>query len=81
MARTFGLKVIGGTRTLSAELSIIIHIRLLRNRLANAGHLIVRPRLHDRLFLVAIGFFLGRVSGHRIFLAARLHDEFSSLQS
>ena len=36
--------------------------------------LILKPRLHDRFFLVAIGFFLDRVIVHRVFLAARLHD-------
>ena len=48
----------------------------------------LRPRLHDRFFLAAIGFFLvaigfllGRVNGHRVFLAAGLHDEFSSSKS
>ena len=31
----------------------------------------LRLRLHDRFFVVAIEFFLGRVIGHRVFLAAR----------
>ena len=41
---------------------------------------ITRSLFPRRFLLVAIGFFLGRVNGHRVFLAARLHDEFSSLE-
>ena len=35
----------------------------------------VKLRLHYRFFLVAVGFFLSRVNGHFVCLAARLHDE------
>ena len=37
-----------------------------------------RSHCPRRFFLVAIECFLGRVNGHRVFLATRLYDEFSS---
>ena len=40
-----------------------------------------RSLLPRRFFLVAIGFFLGRVNVHRVFLTARLHDESKSFHA